>query len=62
MTPELERVDGKGDKQSVSEWPCSCDLHLRLHLQLDLDLVLAGWSTVDGRYSQSIDDDGDACS
>lgn len=53
----------------MSEWPCSCDLHLRLHLQLDLDLVLAGqlaalrrWSTVDGRYSQSIDDDGDACS
>lgn len=40
MTPKLERVDEKGDKQSVSEWPCSCDLHLRLRLQLDLGLEI----------------------
>lgn len=57
VTPNLERVDVKGGKQSVSgPGPVTCTCSWT-DLDLDLDLDLAGllaafrrWSMVDGRW------------
>lgn len=60
MTPKLERVDEKGDKQSVSgPAPVTCTCVCACSWIWDLELAgkLAAfrrWSTVDGRWS--IDD------